>query len=78
MADPDSFPNIQALLTIGCVTRISSTEVEHAASSIQQLKTPCQSTMSDSREVDWNLIQLQKVTENYISKVKQVFVNVNC
>ena len=78
MADPDSFPNIQTLLAIGCVSQISSTEVERAASSIQQLKTPCQSTMSDSREVDLNLIQLQKVTENYISKVKQIFVNINC
>ena len=33
--------------------------------------------MSDSREGDLNLIQLQKVTEIDISKVAQIFVNLN-
>ena len=33
--------------------------------------------MSDSREDDLNLIQLQKVTEIVISKLAQVFINLN-
>ena len=33
--------------------------------------------MSDSREGDLNLIQLQKVTEIDVSKVAQIFVNLN-
>ena len=37
---------------------------------------PCWFTMSDSREGDLNLIQLQKVTEFVISKLAQVFVNI--
>ena len=36
---------------------------------------PCQFTMSDSREGDLNLIQLQKVTE-FVIKLAQVFVNI--
>ena len=77
MADPDSFPNIRKLLTTGCVSPIGSTEAERAASGIRRLKTPYWSTMSDSREGDLNLIQLQKVTEIDISKVAQIFVNLN-
>ena len=33
--------------------------------------------MSDSKEGNLNLIQLQKVTEIVISKVAQIFVNLN-
>ena len=77
MADPDSFPNIRTLLTIGCVSLIGSTETGCAASGIRRLKTPYRSTMNDSREGDLNLIQLQKVTEIDISKVAQIFVNLN-
>ena len=33
--------------------------------------------MSDSKEGNLNLIQLQKVTEIDISKVAQIFVNLN-
>ena len=77
MANPDSFPNIRKLLTIGRVSPIGSTEAERAASDIRQLKTPYRSTMSDSREGNLNLIQLQKVTEIDISKVAQIFVNLN-
>ena len=77
MAYLDSFPNIRKLLTIGCVSPIGSTEAERAASGIRRLKTPYWSTMSDSREGDLNLIQLQKVTEIDISKVAQIFVNLN-
>ena len=77
MADPDSFSNIRKLLTIGCVSPVSSTEAERAASGRRRLKTPYRSTMSDSREGDLNLIQLQKVTEIDVSKVAQIFVNLN-
>ena len=35
MTDPDSFPSIRKLLTIGCVTPIDSTEAERAASGIR-------------------------------------------
>ena len=75
MADPDSFPNIRTLLTIGCVSPIGSAEAEREPSGIRRLKTPYRSTMSDSREGDLNL--MQKVTEIDISKVAQIFVNLN-
>ena len=61
MAEPDSFPNIRTLLTIGCVSPIGSTDAERAVSGVRWLKTPYRSTM-ESREGDSNLIQLQKVT----------------
>ena len=77
MADPDSFPNIRTLLTIGCVSPIVLTKAERAASGIRRLKTSYRSTISDSREGDLNLIQLQEVTEIDISKVAQIFVNLN-
>ena len=75
MADPDSFPNIRTLLTIGCVSPIGSAEAEREPSGIRRLKTPYRSTMSDSREGDLNL--MQKVTKIDISKVAQIFVNLN-
>ena len=56
MADPDSFPNIQTLLIIGCVSPIGSTEAERAAFDIRRLKTPYRSTVNDSREGDLNFI----------------------
>ena len=75
MADRDSFPNIRTLLTIGCVSPIGSNEAKRSASGIRRLKTPYRSTMSDLRESDLNLIQLQKVTEIDVSNVAQIFVN---
>ena len=77
MAHPDSFSNIRTLLTICCVSPIGSTEAERAAFGIRRLKTPYRSTMRDSRKGDLNLVQLQKVTEIDISKVAQIFVNLN-
>ena len=77
MADPDSFPNIRTLLTMGCVSPVGSNEPQPAASGIRRLKTSYRSTMSDSRESDLNLIQLQKVADIDISKVAQIFVNLN-
>ena len=78
----DSFVNALQMETLkvlakGCASPIGSTEVERAASGIQRLKTPYRSTVSDSREGDLNLIQLQKVTEIDISKVAQIFENLN-
>ena len=77
MANPDSSSKIRILLTIGYVSPIGSTEAVYAASRIGQLKTPYQSTMSDSREPDLNLIQLEKVIELDVSNVAQIFVNLN-
>ena len=72
MANPDSSSKIRILLTIGYVSPIGSTEAVYAASRIGQLKTPYQSTMSDSREPDLNLIQLEKVIELDVSNVAQI------
>ena len=77
MTGPNNFPNIRKLLAIGCISPIGSTETERAASGMRRLKTPYRSTMSDSREGDLNLMQLQKVTETDISKVAEIFVNLN-
>ena len=48
MADPDSFPNVWTLLTIGCVSPTGSTEAERAALGIRRLKTPYRYTMNGS------------------------------
>ena len=74
MADPDSFPNIRTLLTMGCVSPVGSNEPQPG---IRRLKTSYRSTMSDSRESDLNLIQLQKVADIDIPKVAQIFVNLS-
>ena len=62
-AEPDFYPNIRQLLIIGCVSPISSTETERAASDVCRLKTPYRSTMSDERDGDLNFIQLQRITD---------------
>ena len=74
MADEDFFPNIRKLLTIGATSPIGSTEAERAASGVRRLKTPYRSTMSDTREGDLNLIQLQRVVpEIDINEVINIF-----
>ena len=77
MADSDSFPNIQTPLTMTCVSPIGSIDAERAASGIRRLKTPYWSAMSDSREGDLNLIQVQKLTKIDASEVAQIFVDLN-
>ena len=77
LADKDFFPNIRRLLIIGCVSPIGSTEAERAASGIRRLKTPYRSTMSDIREGNLNLIQLQRLAEIDIEDVAQIFINDN-
>ena len=39
LADPDNFPKIRHLLTIGCISLIGCTEVECAAVGVKRLKT---------------------------------------
>ena len=46
-AEPDFYPNIRQLLIIGCVSPISSTEAERAASGVRRLKTLYRSTIID-------------------------------
>ena len=58
LADPDSFPNIRQLLTIGCILPIGSTEAERAASGVRRLTTSYRSTMGEDRESDLNFLQL--------------------
>ena len=60
-ADVDCYPNIRQLLIIGCVSAIGFTEAERAASGICRLKASYRTTMSDERDGDLNLIQLQKL-----------------
>ena len=51
-----------------------STEAERAASGVRRFKTPYRSTMSDTREGNLNLIQLQSiVAEIEIDKVVDIF-----
>ena len=62
-AEPDLYPKIRQLLIIVCVSPFISPEAEHGASSVHRLKTPYRSTMSDKREGDLHLIQLQMVPD---------------
>ena len=77
MADADCYPNIRQLLIIGCISPIGSTEAERAASGIRRLKTPYRTTMSDEREGDLRLIQLQKLTEIDDNEVIDIFINLH-
>ena len=70
----DFYPNIRQLLIIGCVSPISSTESERAASGVRRLKTLYRSTMSDEREGYLNLIQLQRVTDVDEKEVVKTFI----
>ena len=57
-AEQDFYPKSRQLLILGCVSLISFTENERAASGGRTLKTPYRSIISDEREGDLNLIQL--------------------
>lgn len=46
---------------IECLTAIASAEAEHGSSGVCLLKTQYQSTITDDREVDLNLIQLHGI-----------------
>ena len=73
-ADEDFFPCIRKLLLIGCVPPIRSTETERAASGVRCLITPYRSTMTDIREANLNLIQLQRIVNINIDEVAQIFL----
>lgn len=77
LADEDCFPNIRKLLIIGCISPIGSTEAERAASGIRRLKTAYRSTMSDEREGNLNLIQLQRLVNIDVDKVAEIFLEKN-
>ena len=59
LADRNTFPCIHLLLCIGCILPIGSSEAERFASGVCRIKTPCRSTMTDIRESNLNLIQMQ-------------------
>ena len=61
LADLDSFPNIRQLLTIGCISSISSFEAELTASGVIRLKIPYRSTIGEDRESGLNFLQLQQL-----------------
>ena len=73
----DSYSNIRQLLIIGCVSPIGSTKAERAASGIRRLKFPYRNIMSDEREGDLNLIQLQKLAEIDDNEVIKVFIQLH-
>ena len=76
-AEPDFYLNIGQLFTIGCISPISSTEAKHAASGVCRLKTLYHLTMSDEREGDLNLIQLQRVTDVDGNEVIKTFIQLH-
>ena len=76
-AEPDFYPNIRQLLIIGCVSLVSSTKAECAASGVRRLKTFYCLVMSDERERDLNLIQLQRVTNVDENEVIKTFVQLH-
>ena len=74
MANNDNFPNIYKLLKIACVSPVGSTEAERAASGIRSLKTAYRSTMTDEREGNLNLFQLQGIVEIDVEAVIGIFI----
>ena len=75
-ADEDFFPSVRQLLLIGATSPIGSTEAERAASGIRRLKSPYRSKMSDIREGNLNLIQLQRIVPQIdVEKVVDIFRN---
>ena len=73
-ADLDLFPNLRRLLLIGGVSSIGSTEAERAASRIRRLKTDFRSTMTDPRESDLNVLQMQQITTVNVERVADMFI----
>ena len=68
------FPNLYKILEIACISHLTSTEAERAASGIRKLKTSYRSTMTDARERNLNLIQLQGMVEIDTIKVANIFI----
>ena len=68
------FPNLYKILEIACISHLASTEAERATSGIRKLKTSYRSTMTDERERNLNLIQLQGMVEIDTIKVAHIFM----
>ena len=61
-------------MLIGAVSPIRSTEAERAASGIGRLKTAFRNTMTDRRESDSNLLQMQQITAVNVDCVVDIFI----
>ena len=72
--DKDCFPNIYKILEIPCISPLASTGAERVASGIRRLKTAYWSTVTDERERNLNLIQLQGMVEIDTIKVANIFI----
>ena len=72
--DKDHFPNLYKILEITFLSPLASTEAERAASGIRRLKTAYITTMTDEREGNLNLIQLQGMVEYDTIKVANIFI----
>ena len=72
--DKDCFPNIYKILEIPCISPLASTGAERVASGIRRLKTAYSSTVTDERERNLNLIQLQGMVEIDTIKVANIFI----
>ena len=70
----DFFPNIRWLLLIVAVSPIGSTETERATSGIRKLKTSFRSTLTDRRESDLNLLQMQQIITVNVDRVADMFI----
>ena len=68
------FPNLYKILEIACISPLVSTEAERTASGIRRLKTAYRRTMTDERERNLNLIQLQGMAEIDTIKVANIFI----
>ena len=68
------FPNLYKILEIACISPLVSTEAERTASGIRRLKTAYRRTMTDERERNLNLIQLQGMAEIHTIKVANIFI----
>ena len=74
VTDKDCYPNIYKILEISCISPLVSTEAKRAASEIKRLKIAYRSTMTEEREGNLNLIQLQGMVEFDTIIVGNIFI----
>ena len=77
VCDSDTFPNIHALLIIGCTLPISSAEAGRSFSLLRRLKTYTRSTMGEERMSDLAAIAIHYEVVIPVEDVCQRFVSTN-
>ena len=59
------------------ISPVGSTEAERAVSSVWRMKTPYRSTIGEDQESNLNFLQLQRVKDIDLIKVKDIFIDLH-